>query len=316
LNNQFSKLQNDILRQIISDKNPAVLSRKLGYKFNQVSRWLNNSKQLKWDEFIELCYLVKYPIDSLLEETFGISVSTKAECKKAVIKILSSQSEQKKKIGSVLQKSRPSIYRLQKAKAVPTFINVLKIIDLKPHRLKKFSDAIILKDKQVGKTSLFSVPWLSIVSSAMAQKAHLSLPAYSPKWIAERVKLTIDQVELAVKVMLENELIEMKGKHYGPTMARTLALNHQRSRSEFLNLLRYWIKRSLLAVDFHEKQNTESDRFMGVFRTFMTTKETAAQINLLISELEEKIHNLISSAEGEKTEIRSFVFTHFDVSDI
>jgi hypothetical protein len=47
----------------------------------------------------------------------------------------------------------------------------------------------------------------------------------------------------------------------------------------------------------------------------MATKENVEQINGLISELEEKIHNLITTTEGEKTEIRCFLMSHFDVTN-
>ena len=73
----------------------------------------------------------------------------------------------------------------------------------------------------------------------MAQKEHLKLASYSVEWIAKKVNLTVLQVQQAVQVMVENEMIVMDGRHYKPTMPRTLAVNHKRSRAEFVNTFKY-----------------------------------------------------------------------------
>ena len=205
------------------------------------------------------------------------------------------------------------LYR--KAATTPSFTEVLATIDLKPNRLNKFIKNIKNQSQSSVPLRPHAIPWLSVVSSAMAQKEHLALPRYSADWIAQKVKLKKSQVELAVQKMVENELIEWNGNHYQPTMPRTLVLNQKRSRQDYLETLRYWNKKSLSAIDYHEKHSTGNNRFAGFFRTFMTTPENIEKINFVLAEAEEKIHNLLSSAEGDKTEIRSFLFTHFNVSD-
>jgi hypothetical protein len=315
MNNPYQKIQDKVLQILINKKNTIIVSQKLGYKFNQVNRWLNHSKVLKWDEFIELCKVVKFPIETTLEDTFGISIRNTEECKKAFIKILLSEPRENKSLGKVLHKSRPSLYRLRKSKTTPAFTDVLALIDIKPKRLAAFVGQFSIGLNSVVQRSPFTVPWFGVVSSAMAQKEHLSLPEYSMEWIARRVNLSISQVKLAIEVMKENDLIELNGKHYQPTRSRTIAINHVRNQSDFLNTLKFWLQKSLAALEFHKKTNSADDRFQAVFRTFMTSPETVKKINELIAETEEKIHNLISSSEGEKSEIRCLVVSHFDVAD-
>lgn len=312
---RYLQTQNEILNLVLQKKDPKIISRKLGYQFNQVDRWVSQKKKLKWDEFIDLCHKTEFSIDDILENLFGASIRTKQDSKKKFIKLLLEQSGDRKAVQSALQKSRLTLYRLKNSATSPSVAEVLAAIDLKPNRLNKFIKNIKDQSQNAPIPKQHAVPWLSVVSSAMAQKEHLALPRYSADWIAKKVKLKKSQVELAVQKMVENELIEWNGNHYQPTMPRTLVLNHNRSRKDYLETLRFWSKKSLTAIDFHEKNGTENDRFAGFFRTFMTTPENIEKINFILAEAEEKIHNLLSTTEGDKTEIRSFLFTHFNVAD-
>lgn len=313
---KYKKIQTDVLKQIIGSRDPVIVSRKLGYKFNQVSRWLNFSKKLKWNEFVDLCFATQFHIEPLMEDVFGISIRTKNECKRAFIKILLSQVEMKKTIGKSLRKSAATLYRLQKMKTYPDFESVLALMDLKQNRLRQFHDSI-LKQTKVQPTKKYkspiSIPWFSVVSAAMAQKEHLAKPTYSPEWIANRVQLSAAQVEQAVQSMAEHELIQWNGQHYEPTQPRTIAINQQRSRAEFLDLMEFWSKKAISAIDSERKKRAPSEDFKGVIRTYRTNKQTAEKIDLMIADFEEKVHNLVSSTEGDRDEIRCFVFSHFEV---
>jgi DNA-binding XRE family transcriptional regulator len=316
---KYIKIQDELLVFLMANRDSSIISRKLGYKFNQVSRWQNHSKKLKWPEFIQFCRTVKIPIESVLEEVFGFSIKTKTDCNKTFLKILLSQKSKKQSVRTALHQSRATFYRLEKQKTNPDFILVLALIDLVPKRLNLFIETIKQHQNTLAtknkKNSPLSIPWLGVVSAAMAQKEHLSRASYSAEWIAKKVNLTVPQVQQAVQVMVENELIVWDGKHYGPTSPRTLVYNHKRSRTDFVNTFKFWTEKSLSSVENQNLKSFRSEKFAAVFRTFMATKENVEQINGLISELEEKIHNLITTTEGEKTEIRCFLMSHFDVTN-
>ena len=311
----YTKIQDTILQNIISNRKPAILSKKLGFKFNKVSRWLNHQKKLKWEEFVDLCYVTKVPIEGVLENSFGITVRSKNECKNAFVKILLSQHNKRKTVSKALNRSRPTIYRITKHKSQPDFASVLALMDMKPGLLEKFTTEIMKKENLSQVTSPFSIPWFGVVSSAMAQKEHLALPSFSATWIAKKVKLTVPQVELAISVMLKNELIKWDGRHYQPTLPRTLALNHNRNKSDFNKTFCFWSQKSLTSNQFHEKGEPSDETSKYFFRTFMTTPDNVEKINQWVSELEERIHNLLTSTEGDKTAIRCLLISHFNVSE-
>lgn len=312
---EYQIVQDNILSSLIQNRDTAILSRKMSYKFNQVSRWLNHSKKLKWDEFIKICKTVEFPIANSLEDTFGISIANEVDCKKAFVKILLAQSEPKGTLRRALKKSQPSYYRMKTNQSTPTFLDVLALIDLKPQRLSAFTQSIVDRNIKTKARSPFTVPWFGIVSSAMAQKEHLSRPEFSPEWIAQRVNLTTAQVKTAVAVMVENELIEWNGKHYQPTRPRTIALNHQRSQKDFISTLQFLTQKSLSAIENQTQKNSNTEKYSAIFRTFMTTPDTIPKINALMNEFEEKLHNLISGAEGDKSEIRCIMMQNFELSE-
>ena len=140
----YIRIQDELLSLLIADRKSSILSKKLGYKFNQVSRWINHSKKLKWPEFIQICFAVKLPIESVLEDVFGISIKNKSDCNKTFLKILLSQKSSKKSVQATLTKSRATFYRLEKQKTYPDFALVLALIDLLPGRLNYFIDKINL----------------------------------------------------------------------------------------------------------------------------------------------------------------------------
>jgi hypothetical protein len=316
---KYLRIQDELLILMIKNRDGSILSRKLGYKFNQVSRWMNHAKKLKWTEFIQICHAINLPLERTLEEVFGFSIKTKSDLHKTFLKILMSHKIKKKSAQDSLHKSRATFYRLEKQKTDPDFILILALIDLAPKRLNLFIQTLKLTLSNINldnrPQSPLSLPWLGAVSAAMAQKEHLSLNTYSPEWIAKKVNLTVPQVQQAVQVMVENEMIVWHGRHYGPTTPRTLVYNHKRSRSDFVNTFKFWSEKSLSCAESENLKSFQSDKFAAVFRTFRATKENVEQINGLISELEEKIHNLITTTEGEKTEIRCFLMSHFDVTN-
>jgi DNA-binding XRE family transcriptional regulator len=315
---KYLRIQDDLLDFLIANRKSSILSRKLGYNFNQVSRWMNHSKKLKWPEFIQICQAVKLPIESVLEDVFGISIRSKSDCNKMFLKILLSQKSKKKSVQLDLQKSRATFYRLEKQKTDPDFILILALIDLVPKRLNLFVKNLKLNQfnfsNQKITSSPSSLPWLAVVSAAMAQKEHLSKASFSAEWIAKKVNLTLLQVHQAVQVMLENEMIVWDGNHYKPTSPRTIVYNHKRRQSDFYNTFKYWSQKSIALIENQNLKNNTSEKLTGVFRIFRATKQNVEQINSLISELEEKIHNLITATDADKTEIRCFLLSHFDAS--
>ncbi len=316
--NEYQKIQDEILNHLLRGKNTIVLSRKLGYNYNQIQRWLDHSKKLRWSEFVDLCEYLKIDLGHILEQVVGISVLNKADTKKLFVKLLlAEKSSPKQKIKSST-KSRSSIYRRQRALVQPTFLEILDVFDKKSGRLKRFINQLKSFHKESALKSIrspFSVPWFGVVSAALAHSDHLALPEYSKTWISEKVGLSGKEVQEGIDIMLENELIRWNGKHFEPTQARTIVVNHQRSQEDFDRSLKFWLERCLRRVDRPSKENRSDESFSAVFRTFRSDKKNIETINLWIKELEEKVHNLLAESPEPKDEIRCFIWSHFAVNE-
>ena len=120
-NTKYVKEQNQILDVLLKNRNLPSLSKKMGYNFNQLSRWQKNSKKLKWHEFVDLCYQLKIPLDSVMTEVFGVSTDSKADLKASVQKILVNLNPKKTQVAIQLGKSKSALQRMHKLKTSPSF---------------------------------------------------------------------------------------------------------------------------------------------------------------------------------------------------
>lgn len=307
-NRHYVNTQEAILQNLLEGKNLSRLSQKMGFSFNKVLRWKQNKKKFKWSEFVDLCEQLNLPLVEIMTDVFGISIRNKNDLKSSAIKIFTSLNVRKNVTAKSIGKSLPTLHRIRHKKSSPDFVTVLALMDQRPQYLEKFKEKFISSEatkKSTRPKSIFTCPWFSIVSSAMALKEHQSLPAHSDNWIADKTGLSIKEVKEAIELMTANQLIEKQGPHYAPTFSRTLAFSQKQSAEDFKNSLQYWTDRA--SKEFSKPQNELSKSF---FRCFATTPEAAQEVTHLMMEYEEKVHNILTKASGEKTEIRYFVFHH------
>lgn len=317
-NLKYVKEQNQILDVLLKNKNLPGLSKKMGYKFNKLARWQKNSKKLKWYEFVDLCYQLKIPLDSVITEVFGVSTANKNDLKTSVQKIIINLNPKKKQVADQLGKSKSALQRMHKLKTSPTFTSILALIDSREKYLKKFKDVLIHeatpRPTKISK-SPFAVPWFGVVSSALAQNEFSNQP-HSNTAIANKLNLTTAQVEEAIQVMVEHNLIEFDGCKYHPTLARTLSVSFKQLPQDFIGSLRFWTKKSLSLIENYIKKSPDQNmKSKSYFRTYSASTEATQKISALIAEFEEKVHQLLAQSTGEKTEIRCMLIHHMDITE-
>ena len=80
----YHEIKQDIIDEILKNRKSTSISKKMGFNFDKVARWQNGSKQLRWDEFCELCKHTKTPLLealmtlaflSLISKTHSLSLS-------------------------------------------------------------------------------------------------------------------------------------------------------------------------------------------------------------------------------------------------
>ncbi|MCB9025189.1 MAG: DUF4423 domain-containing protein [Bdellovibrionaceae bacterium] len=321
----YQQIKNEILNQILESKKTSPLSNKMGYKFDKVQRWKKGSKQLNWNEFCDLCFVLKLP----LIEALGFSLGALFESEKQAYKIIPflKNFAQFKTTGQMAKQmgvSQATMQRYLSCEIYPEVEFVLECIDQKPRFLNHFLNSLLEKSEK-SDLNLLSLPWASAVANAMSLPEHMSLPKYSPSWVAQRLGLTINQVMQAIQLLQDLGLIELNGEHYSPTLSRTIAVRREVRQEDYIRFLKFWMERATrrLKVDreesqFKTKSSEEFDRKSldkDGFRVFACSPESARKIIEILMRSEQEIHDLLQKDNNEKTDVRVFLYHHFSAGE-
>jgi hypothetical protein len=313
----YQQIKQQILDSILEGRNTSALSLKLGYSFDKVRRWQNGSKQLRWNEFCDLCAQLKVP----LFETFGLSLGIIFHQKEDALGIVEnlkifSRIESSNELSKRMHVSLSALKRYLAQETYPDIEFVLEMIDLRPHFLDNFVDRLLGRTP-MKERSFISLPWAGAVANAASLPGHQGLPEHSNRWIAGFLGISESQVEQAIELMMKLELIEKKGPHYGPTLSRTIAVNQQTTPLDYAKFIRYWMKRS--ETRFATPTGEPINRLLGpnkdVFRIFSASPSTAKKITEILVRTEQEIHDLLQQKMDEKTDVRVLLMHHFSGQD-
>lgn len=289
----------------------------MGYSFDKVRRWANGSKQLRWNEFCDLCFLLKAPLLEALASSLGIVFARKKDAYgivshlKTFSRILST-----KDLAQSLNVSASAFQRYINQDVYPDVEFVLEMIDLRAHFLENFMENFS-GTKRLDVKSILSLPWAAAVSNAASLKAHMSLKEHSSKWIGDFLGLAEEQVHEAIELMVSLKLVEKKGPHYGPTLSRTIGVPSLKNSLEYSQFIRFWMKRAegRFNTSTGEPINVLEGPNKDCFRIFSASSDSAHKISEVITRAEQEIHDLLSHDTHEKTDVRVLLFHHFSAQD-
>lgn len=315
----YSQKKQLILDTLLTGKSTTALSKKLGYSFDKVKRWKTGSKQLHWNEFCDLCLLLKLPLQEAMASSLGILFDRKNDYYRIVphLKVfLGNRSTAV--LAKQMKVSTSALQRHLSLKSFPELEFVFKMIDQRPHFLDNFLDSLLMsKEVSSTKKSMISIPWTAAVANAASLKAHSSLPAFSKTWLANFLGLSEEQVDEAIELMLQLKLIEKKGSHYGPTLSRTIAVSSAIDKNDYSQFIRYWMRRaehrfatkSGVPINKNESPNKDG------FRIFSASAKSVQKISEILVTAEQEIHELLQQDTDEKTDVRVLLLHHFSAQD-
>jgi transcriptional regulator with XRE-family HTH domain len=317
MNTNYQQYKIQLLNSILEQKLTTALSKKMGFSFDKIKRWQNGSKQLHWNEFCDLCLILKAPLWDALASSLGIIFTKKKDAYQIVshLKIFSHVSSTRD-LAKKMNVSTTTLQRYLNLESYPDLELVLEMIDLRPNFLETFIHAFIGPKKSISKTIL-SLPWAGAVANAAALKGHALLPQHSSSWIANFLGLTLIQVEEALELMCSIGLIERKGTHYAPTLSRTIGISRSEHLLDYSRFIRYWIARAdqRFNTNTGEPINTTNSPNKDAFRIFASSPESATKISEILTIAEQQIHDLLASDSSEKTDVRVLLIHHFSAQD-
>ncbi|MGZ3662651.1 MAG: hypothetical protein ACXVCK_21310 [Bdellovibrionota bacterium] len=211
------RLQSEILRVIRGKLTASALSRKLGYKFNQFSRWESGEKRLLWTDFVAICKVRRLPLREQIILFLGYEgdlLDTAALTKT----LLGGKSIDEASKATKLDRSR--ISRWLRGKAPPTFldiytllgstVNVLSflepIVNLQEVPILAADYAVLRQQRELA----FALPYLDALMEAMIVRRYMELNKHDSKALGAIAGIPAEAVDRALTALEAVGMVEKK----------------------------------------------------------------------------------------------------------
>lgn len=313
------------------------LSKDLGYNFNQVERWLNGTKQCRWDEFWQLCLLLELPLGLATRRVFGFvkeehigkyePLDPPDDEALLFIQFLRTAHAHLsiQQLADKIHVHSSALKRYFRGEIAPDLEVVFSLFNVSPGRLAAFLYVLLglegikefesfFKDISQMQTSA-AWPQASAIEGCLTIEGYQKLAKHSDEFIAEHVGLPVSEVRDLLPILLEKGHIVKEGDKYAVNYETisTLGLNP----TEACRFVNYWMKRAALRFS-DESQGPISlgeTRSLVAYRIVAMSNEASHKVTDLISKTSREILAIVEEDKGPPTEVRVVMMHHFSVKD-
>ncbi len=326
-NRDYSKIKSELLKQLLQSRSSSEVSRLMGYSFDQIRRWQSGSKELRWDEFCDLCEVLKVPLMASLKSIFLFETNDADELYFFMAHLRKrhlrwSLRELHEKTGV-----HPSVLkRYLSGQVFPSLETVFSFVDLHKNHLSGFLFSLIgnqsltsfdetLQANQNQVTTEASWPLAAAIEGLLSIEEYLSQPSHDEQWFLDKLAVSRGLFQRTWKHMLEAGLIEEKNGKYQITYT---TINTQGATPlQICKTGEFWSERSRLRFlsPEHKPLNKPSLPSAMAYRVVPLSKESTKKANDILLKA---FHDILAVAEdgaGPYEDVRVFFFHHFSVSD-
>lgn len=315
----YHELKQIILDEILKDRKTSIISKRMGFNFDKVARWHNGTKQLRWDEFCELCKVSNVPLLNALKE-IGFFVKTFDDAFQIVRHLKNTFHHVTiKDYAEMSQTNLSSMNRFIKADSYPNFEFVLSLIDQRDGRLSIFSNSLLGK-KDEAMASIIKYPWMPAVASVMGLKQFSNKSEALNEHIAAYLGIPLSEVDLAFQEFIKLGLIKKNGPLYevnNQKLQNNLTASGSAIRMEINDLIKYWTKfisKKMKSPSFNDAFGKDTSDDHCIWRVFTCDHETSMQIDEVLARTEKEIHELLEKNTNEPNDVRVILLHHFSTS--
>jgi predicted transcriptional regulator len=234
--NDYGLIKKLVLEECFSTRSTVDLSRKMDFKFDKCKRWLDNTKILRWDEFVDLCTAADMNLSNALE-VLHYPDSERPIAQNIFLKLKFINSfNTNQEIADYLNCHASVVQRYLIGKTVPDMEIVFKLIDKQANMLASFiyrlfnnniRNPFLLKiiNRDLS-TPIFETQLniSSMIQACLCIKSYKEKTQDSASWLSDVLELSLDEVQSALEKMLEMEIIEWDGVDCYKVLNRTTNL--------------------------------------------------------------------------------------------
>jgi transcriptional regulator with XRE-family HTH domain len=303
------------------------LSQNLGFTYNQVGKWENDTKKIKWEDFYLICELLKIPLEVPMKEVF-LSMETSVSSTKSAFAVLKNFHSHlsKNELAQTLGCHVSGLKRWLSGQVRPDLEVILAMMDLRPHLLSTFISKVANVENIPSLSSRYQQevsrrksesrdPLLTVVELCLGLEAYKNLAKHSDIFIANKTGLTPEQASASLKKLLvQNRIQWVNGKYVNNF---TLINTHGDPQS-IAQMRSFWTKQALkrfntasgIPDNFQNRPNFQSCFVASISSQGM--KKISERLHLCF----EEIYQIINEDKSPDEEIRIILMDSFSPDDV
>jgi len=324
----YAKIKYELLLTVFNHRPTIEISRKLGYEFDQAGRWLSGKKELRWNEFCELCEVLNLPLRETLNDIFTLEFKDFDDCYLFLPKLKSFL--QKETLLTLKQKLglHPSaIKRYLNGSVYASLEFIMALIDINANQLGSFLIQLsgknnltvlreMFKEDRSLVSSTFTWPLASAMEGLLATEEYKSLAHHEPKWFCYKLGITQEEYEAIWQYIVAQKRVEPEGVKF--RLAYNTINTSGQDIDEYLKMMGFWIKRSenILTPGKNKSLRKGNPSIFFSYRVVPMSQKKIEETNTILMDAYNKILALAEKEDGPYTDVRVLLMQCFSASDM
>lgn len=319
----YHLLARDFIRLLRGTLTQRELSSRLGYSFNQVGKWESGITQIKWENFVDLTFALKIPLESHL--SYFLSYPLGSFKIKDIMKILSQSYFIEEFEDGYLAKLIERKVRTSTALDLSEFFEV---VDTRPSMLLAWVSYYVdcakiellkcnYEQYMLELDAVFKDPNCIFVDAALQVQEYVELTEHDENVLLSHCSCTPRALRDALHLLKEKNLIFFNGKKYKTGM-QNFSFSFSKS-SRLRSFHQYAAKKvfeELGAEPGPESKTASTSSSMVSTRVVPISKLAAEKISLLVSKFHSEVGEVIKNDNLEKNNVQIITVHHLPIGPV
>ena len=218
----FNQVVSELVRILRGPRSQTAVSRKLGYRTNQLYRWEAGLRSPTWKDFVRLCRAVDAPLEGQLRKSLNYKGDPNDG---AAIANHLMQNLPISRVATLTGISRFTLSRWLSKKTEPGLAEMLQLLHCLWNLLFVFLEgwveveripslAMLHASRSQELDLFYNFPASITVLEALKLESYLKIDEHSDQWLAQKIGLSSDEVSKIIHRLQASRLIESVGLKY------------------------------------------------------------------------------------------------------
>jgi hypothetical protein len=302
----YSKLRQEVLCALRGKFSQSIVSKRLGFNFNQVYRWENSRTKMSWLDFVDFAETCRRDLHRPFHHTLGYKGSIRNS--QALIQFLFG-TDSATKIANKSGRPQRLTRNWMSGKSIPSFEDILEFIDrfqiCLPEVVGTLTDISqipslksVYEKLKLQKDLIYQYPQADALLAALLTEEYQALPKHQSGVLARFCGLSMNEEIQVLTAMEQVGLVMRENELFKPSHT---PIDTQGNYRGSIQLRKYWAKRFLAFLDhFHPPQ----PRSLTGYYLFALSDEAEKEINQAYYDFLAKAKTLFTSDTGSRKRVK------------